>query len=127
VNFNLTMGITEDEEATLTSYFVPEIAKWQEWQKKQGKNLLSLPENNSLENLLRTFESLRNDIRDYLKTKLPTYAVPTVLVPLIKMPLTPNGKVDKRALPFPEPELLRTALRRPSYDQTALTETEKLV
>jgi L-aminoadipate-semialdehyde dehydrogenase len=117
----------KDEEPTLVSYFVPEIKKWQQWQQKQGKNLLSPPENNSMETLLRTFQTLRNDIRDYLKTKLPSYAVPTVLVPLISMPLNPNGKVDKRALPFPEPEQLRSAMRRPSYDQTALSETEKKI
>jgi L-aminoadipate-semialdehyde dehydrogenase len=115
----------KDEEPTLVSYFVPEVKKWEEWQRQKGKNLLSPPENNSMEALLRTFETLRHDIRDYLKTKLPAYAVPTVLVPLISMPLNPNGKVDKRALPFPEPEQLRSAMRRPSYDQTALSETEK--
>jgi L-aminoadipate-semialdehyde dehydrogenase len=35
--------------------------------------------------------------------------------------------VDKRALPFPEPEQLRLAARRPSFDQTALSTTEKTV
>lgn len=114
----------KDEEPNLVSYFVPEIKSWQEWQQKQGKSLLSPPDNNSMETLLRTFETLRTDIRDYLKTKLPSYAVPTVLVPLISMPLNPNGKVDKRALPFPEPDQLRSAMRRPSFDQTALSETE---
>jgi L-aminoadipate-semialdehyde dehydrogenase len=82
----------KDEEPTLVSYFVPEISKWQEWVRQKGKSELRPPENNSMEDLLRTFQSLRNDIREYLKTKLPGYAVPTVLVPLIKMPLTPNGK-----------------------------------
>jgi L-aminoadipate-semialdehyde dehydrogenase len=35
--------------------------------------------------------------------------------------------VDKRALPFPEPTQLRLAARRPSFDQTALSPTEKMV
>ena len=38
-----------------------------------------------------------------------------------------NILVDKRALPFPEPGLLQLAMRRPSYDQTALSPTEKAV
>lgn len=117
----------KDEEPNLVSYFVPEIKSWEEWQQKQGKSHLAPPQDNSMATLLRTFETLRNDIRDYLKTKLPIYAVPTVLVPLISMPLNPNGKVDKRALPFPEPGELRSSMRRPSYDQTALSDTEKKI
>ncbi|KAJ3298155.1 large subunit of alpha-aminoadipate reductase [Borealophlyctis nickersoniae] len=49
--------------------------------------------------------ALIKDIREYLKLKLPTYAVPAVFVPLTRMPLTPNGKVDKNVLPFPDTAL----------------------
>lgn len=45
------------------------------------------------------------DIRNYLKQKLPSYAIPSVFVPLTRMPLTPNGKIDKNALPFPDTAL----------------------
>ncbi|KAF2405155.1 L-aminoadipate-semialdehyde dehydrogenase [Trichodelitschia bisporula] len=117
----------KDEELTLVSYFVPEMAKWKEWLQQKGRTELVVPDDGSMEGLLKRFEGLRHEIREYLKGKLPSYAVPTVLVPLIKMPLTPNGKVDKRALPFPEPAQLRSAMRRPSYDQTTLSETEKAV
>ena len=41
-------------------------------------------------------------IRTHLREKLPGYAVPTLFVPLKIMPLTPNGKIDRTKLPFPD-------------------------
>lgn len=38
-------------------------------------------------------------IREYLRGKLPGYMVPSAFVALEKFPLTPNGKVDRKALP----------------------------
>jgi L-aminoadipate-semialdehyde dehydrogenase len=52
-----------------------------------------------------TNPNIVKDVRDYLRQKLPSYAVPSVFVALRKMPLTPNGKVDKNALPFPDTAL----------------------
>lgn len=40
-----------------------------------------------------------NDLKNYLKNTLPYYMVPTHIIPLEKMPVNLNGKIDKTQLP----------------------------
>jgi tyrocidine synthetase-3 len=42
-----------------------------------------------------------NEVRQYLENRLPAYMVPSYLMELECIPLTPNGKIDKKALPEP--------------------------
>ncbi|KAI4218988.1 MAG: hypothetical protein L6R36_008634, partial [Xanthoria steineri] len=116
----------KDEEPILVTYLVPNLKQWQKWLDERGLCDVS-EDDESMSGLLKRFQALRSDLRDYLKTKLPTYAVPTVFLPLRRMPLNPNGKIDKPALPFPNmAELAAATIREPLDDgDISFSDTEK--
>lgn len=63
------------------------------------------------------------DLREYLKNALPEYMVPAAFVALEAFPLTPNGKVDRNALPAPD----ATAGERADHIAPRTPEEEALV
>lgn len=116
----------KDEEPSLVSYIVPEMSQWPSWLKEKG--MVDKSEEEGMIGLLRRFRYLREDIRTVLKTKLPSYAVPSVVIPLMRMPLNPNGKIDKPALPFPDvAELAAAAPRKSSTTSSPLSPTESKI
>ncbi|KAK5109035.1 hypothetical protein LTR62_007583 [Meristemomyces frigidus] len=136
-----------NEEQILVSYYVPEMQKWREWydQQEADKETPTLGESNGslgiplstrprrvsakeemdVPQRMRIFEMLTVDIRNRLKKKLPVYAVPTLFIPMLRFPLTPNGKVDRRALPFPGAAELLGAISKASGESDTQTSTEK--
>ncbi|WP_443659035.1 non-ribosomal peptide synthase/polyketide synthase [Clostridium algidicarnis] len=53
------------------------------------------------------------NLKNYLKENLPTYMIPSYFVQLDKMPITPNGKIDRKALPKPNLDELTDSYEAP--------------
>lgn len=61
--------------------------------------------------------------QDYLTKRLPDYMLPTAFVLLDEFPLTPNGKIDRKALPAPD----RSHLATRSEFALSQTSTEEIL
>jgi hypothetical protein len=61
-------------------------------------------------------ESLIGRLREQLREKLPTYMVPSAFKVMERFPLTPNGKLDRAALPPPDRAWLSAAWVAPQSD-----------
>ena len=71
----------------------------------------------------KTSAGLVPSLRASLQQNLPEYMVPKDIMLLARMPLTPNGKVDRRALPIPDntrPDLEENYVAPVNAVQTAL-------
>jgi amino acid adenylation domain-containing protein len=67
-------------------------------------------------------------VREWLTDRLPDYMIPVVVVPLDSIPITTNGKVDRRNLPRPDFRLttVRVAPRTPLEQELASIWSEVL-
>lgn len=71
-------------------------------EEKRLLGYLVLAEDNGEDRELR--RGIKEEIKAYLRRELPEYMVPKDIIVLQRMPLTPNGKVDRKALPLPSRE-----------------------
>ena len=58
----------------------------------------------------------RSELREYLSRVLPGYMIPSHFFPLEKMPLTANGKINRKVLPGPRLDEVRRAFAPPGNE-----------
>ena len=58
---------------------------------------------------IATFPSI-DELHQYMQHRLPDYMVPAFYVMVETFPLSPNGKLDRRALPEPKPDIITAIL-----------------
>jgi L-aminoadipate-semialdehyde dehydrogenase len=139
----------KDEEKILVSYFVPlegpGLAGFE-------SDTISGEEDKGVAGGIRKYGRLIKDVREHLKKKLPSYSIPsracsvptfgistkvvnrpalfvccrTVFVPLKRMPLNPNGKIDKPSLPFPD-TVQAASIESRRVDTQAVNPTEATI
>ncbi len=63
-----------------------------------------------------------DQMRSHLEERVPPYMVPSLIIKLDRMPLTPNGKIDRRALPAPEAAVQERIEREYERPRTATEE-----
>jgi amino acid adenylation domain-containing protein len=71
-----------------------------------------------------------NELREYLQERLPSHMVPAQFITLAQMPLSKNGKVDRKALPEPgkeRPEIEEQYVEASSAEEKVLAEVWRQV
>ena len=61
-------------------------------------------------------EGMQKELRVFMLKSLPEYMIPSVFVFLDKIPLTPNRKIDRNALPHPESKVEENTSYEPPKD-----------
>lgn len=91
-------------ERTLISFIVPklvpELAKF-----KNTDKALSGISDPVVRGLVQ-YQPLITSLRAHLKKRLANYAIPTLIIPMDRLPMNPNGKIDKPKLPYPSQQQL---------------------
>ena len=67
-------------------------------------------------------EADEESIRSILRERLPGYMLPSIIISIPKFPLTPNGKIDRRAL-----SAFKKALPKPVQSRTPKTQVQLLL
>ncbi len=69
----------------------------------------------------------QKDLRQHLSRKLPSYMVPSYFIGMNEMPMTLNGKVNRKALPLPDKEQVKAPPEDADFKFTELESRMKRV
>lgn len=75
------------------------------------------------------YSPLVKELKSFLRDRLASYAIPSLIIVLKRLPLNPNGKIDKPKLQIPKPQQLDMVSRSifSDIDDSKLTPTAKTV
>lgn len=65
------------------------------------------------------------ELRENLRKRLPVYMIPSYFIPLDHFPMSPGGKINRKALPYPKAAARRK--KKASIQTTAMTATQKIM
>jgi amino acid adenylation domain-containing protein/FkbM family methyltransferase len=118
-----TVVVRQDELAGADLYYV--------YARRGGADVggeAGAPDGRDASPVWRDAEGLVADVRRHLERRLPGYLVPEALVVLAELPLSPNGKLDRRALPAPdEPVPVEVLAPRTELEATLLGAFEEVL
>ncbi len=61
-----------------------------------------------------------DDLRDHLRASLPEFMVPSAFIQIEALPRTPNGKIDRKALPDPQQLVVERRAAEPAEPVTGM-------
>ena len=117
----------KNNEPLLVTFFVPKVVSELQSFKTVSEEIEKITD--PIVKGLVQFASLIKDLKLHLKKRLAAYSIPTLIIPMTKLPLNPNGKVDKPKLQLPsEDQMNEIALySSKGQDDTQFTEMESKV
>jgi len=118
----------QNSEPTLVTWMVPRFDMPEQLSPFQVTIPEDIKEDQTVSGLIG-YHLLAKDIKKFLKKRLASYSIPSMIIVWNKLPLNPNGKIDKPKLQYPTPKQLNLVASHSStdLDENDFTEEEREV